>query len=71
MTTHEKLAAVQTSPEMLKAITLLIAAFQDCELRSHIRFSYKVNGVKYEMNFMPIMNEINYRIDEPIKQLEK
>lgn len=61
MTTIEKLQAVQTSPEMLTAMGLLIAAFEDCELKSHIRFTYTVNGVDYELNFMPIHNLVTYK----------
>ena len=64
MTTVEKLQAVQTSPEILRATKLLIAAFHDCELKSHIRFTFKVHDIKYELNFMPILNEITYKADE-------
>ena len=61
MTTAEKLQAVQTSPEILSAVELLIAAFHDCELKSHIRFTYSVKDIEYEITFMPILNRITYK----------
>jgi len=61
MDTGEKLKALQTSPEMVNVIKLLTAVFIDCELKRHIRFTYTIEGVKYEMNFMPIENEVVYK----------
>lgn len=64
MTTEQKLKALQQSDEILKAVRLLIGAFNECELKSHIRFQYVLNGVKYEINFMPIGNEVTYNAGE-------
>ena len=64
MTTAEKLQAVQGSPEILRAVQLLIAAFHDCELKGYIRFTYFSDGVKYELNFMPILNEVIYEVND-------
>lgn len=61
LTTTEKLSALQLSKEMKTAAALLISAFEDCELKSHIRFTYKVKGVKYELTFLPIVNEKTYK----------
>jgi hypothetical protein len=68
MTIEDKLKAVQTSPQLLNATMLLIAAFQDCELKSHIRFIYTVNDAKYEITFLPIINEVTYKVEEEVKQ---
>lgn len=55
METIDKLKEVQRSPEILSSVQLLIAAFHDCELQSHIRFTYQTNdGQYYEMTFMPV-----------------
>ena len=60
MTTAEKIRAVQKSPEILRALDLLISTFNDCELRGYIRFTYIIDEIKYEINFMPILNEVIY-----------
>lgn len=67
MSTEEKIKAVQQSPQMIAAMELLIAAFHDCQLKSHMRFTYTVLGVKYEITFLPIHNEITYRPSEESK----
>jgi len=43
MTTEDKLIALQKAPEILRAVKLLIVAFHDLELKSHIRFTYGEN----------------------------
>lgn len=60
MTTQEKINAVQNSPELIAATKLLISAFIDCKLKGYIRYTYEINGTKYELNFMPIGNEFIY-----------
>ena len=60
MTTTEKLKTVQSSPELLAALGILNAVFKDCGLKSHIRFTYTVEGKKYEITFLPIENEVTY-----------
>ena|SRR3990167_1249550 len=54
MTTDEKLLAVQESPEMKKAVTLLYEVFKDCDLKVFIRFWYKIDDKNYEITFMPL-----------------
>lgn len=58
MTTDEKLIAIQQSPEMKKAIALLIALYTECELKSFIRLTYNVNGMNYELTFLPISHQV-------------
>jgi len=45
---------------MRTTVSLLQAAFEDCELNSHIRFAYKIDGVVYEITFLPIKHFINH-----------
>ena len=59
-----KLTAVQFSDEMKAAVSLLIAAFEDCELQSYIRFAYRIDDKAYELTFLPKQNEIIYKTDE-------
>jgi len=63
LTTAEKLAAVQRSPELVKAMGLLIAAYKDCDLKSHIRFRYPIQGKTYEITFLCSENEFATLVD--------
>jgi hypothetical protein len=62
MTTEEKLIALQRSPEMKKAMLLLTAFYQDCELKSFVRLTYTIDNLNYELTFLPIAHQVN--IDE-------
>lgn len=69
METKDKLFAVQMSPEILSAVTLLIAAFKERELKSHIRFEYNLEGGEvYEITFMPITNKFTFKGGVEIKK---
>jgi len=60
LTVEDKLTALQKSQQMRTSVSLLKAAFDDCELNSHIRFAYKIDGVVYEITFLPIKHFINH-----------
>ncbi len=60
MTTEEKLIAVRDSPEMIAAMKVLVAAFNDCDLQSFIRFYYPTNdGKVHEITYIPIKHRIS------------
>jgi len=60
MNNVEKIKAVQFSPELLKAVGLLAAVFEDTALNAYIRYTYEAEGVKYELTFLKLQNEIIY-----------
>lgn len=60
LTTEDKMKALQQSPEIRRALALFIAAFNDLEFKTLIRFGYEVEGTKYELMFYPIRNHVVY-----------
>ena len=47
------------------AVKLLIAAFEDCKLNSHIRFTYAAeDNKKYELTFLYLANELKYKSEK-------
>jgi len=63
LTTSEKLMAVQLMPEILTATKIMVAAYRDCDLKSHIRFTYQFEDGKYEFTMIKIANEISYKAE--------
>lgn len=62
MNTKQKIAALSNMPEIKTAVSLLIAAFKDSELKSHIRITYETqNKERYEIIFLPIINDIDVK----------
>lgn len=62
MKTEDKLKEVQQSDEVMLAVKILIAAFEDCNLNSHIRFTYAAeDNKKYELTFLYLPNEFKYK----------
>lgn len=66
MTTAQKLSAVHSSPEILKAVALLIVAFEETKLSSFIRFGYSHEGKRYEITFMPVTSYPDEEIEPEI-----
>ena len=65
MKTEDKLKLVQQSDEVMLAVKLLIAAFEDCKLNSHIRFTYAAeDNKKYELTFLYLANELKYKSEK-------
>lgn len=65
MKTKEKLAAVCECDEVKDAVKIMIAAFKDCQLNAFMRFTYKTQGEKYELQLMRISNEVE--VSEKVK----
>jgi len=62
MKTVDKLKKVQQSDEVVNAAKILIAAFYDCKLNSHIRFTYELeDGIRFELTLLELKNELTYK----------
>ena len=51
MTTEEKVATIGRSDEVKKAVGILIALFRDCELKTHIRYTFEDEDTGEEFEF--------------------
>jgi len=68
LTTEQKLAEVSKMIEIRKAVSILILAFKDCNLKSHIRFAYETEAnEKFEITFLQLVNEVTIKGVKPIK----
>jgi len=54
MTNDQKIKAVVESKEVIDAFKLLVAAYEDCELKHFIRVQYMVNDSNYEITFLKV-----------------
>ncbi len=68
LTTKQKLEIVSGCNEILTAVKLLIALFEDNELKEHITLDYELNNETYQLslNKLSNANEVVEEINQPV-----
>lgn len=62
MTNDEKIIALRNSPEVLDAARMIIAAFDDMGLKSHIRFEFSHEGRNFELTMLDKGRELTHSV---------
>ena len=51
MPNFQKVESISRTPEIMNAIKLLYALYQDCKLNSHIQYLFKIEGKDFQLIF--------------------
>ena len=59
MTKKSKVEIAANAPEIIAAVSLLIALFKDCKMNSHIRYVFNTQDKEsFEITFLQIKNTL-------------